>query len=124
MQTILHADHHAPNFHSMAEHLRIVAYDALQRYGERVTRVEAHLGDGQGPTRHKGGRIQCTVQAHVKGIDAVVTSDRGGSPHQAIEGALRKLRRAIGHAISKRDPDEHGAEAAGRLAGTGDNAGS
>ncbi|MBL8359223.1 MAG: hypothetical protein JNN18_01935 [Rubrivivax sp.] len=116
MQTILHADNHSLSYHRMDQHLKIVADDALQRFGERVTRVDAFMGLSP-PTRRKGTRVQCTVQAHVKGIDHVVTSDRGGSPHQAIEGALRKLRRAIGYAISRPDPRADGPEAASLPAG-------
>jgi ribosome-associated translation inhibitor RaiA len=104
MQVLLHTDHHTPGGLPMAEHLRSVVDDALERFGERVTRVEAHLSDANGEARADAGDIHCTLIARLIGTEEVVVKDQARSAHQAIEGAVRKLRRAVGAAVAKQDP--------------------
>ncbi len=104
MQTLLHSDPHTHGGHAMSEHFAAVAKAALGRFGERVTRVEAHLSDASGAASSGASDIHCTLQARVIGAEAVVVKDRAGNAHQAIEGALRKLKRAVGAAVAKQDP--------------------
>lgn len=104
MQVLLHTGHHNPGGLPMAEHLRSVVDDALERFGERVTRVEAHLSDANGEAHTDAGDIHCTLIARLIGAEEVVVKDQARNAHQAIEGAVRKLRRAVGAAVAKQDP--------------------
>ena len=108
MQVLLHADHNTDGRHQMAEHLEVVVQAALERFGERVTRVEAYLSDADSKTKTSADAIHCTIEARLVGLAAVVVKDHAGNAHQAIEGAVHKLTRAIGSAMSKRDPRGHG----------------
>ena len=104
MQILLHSDPNTDGSHLMADHLATVVKAAMGRFGERVTRVEAHLSDANGQGRSSGGEIHCTLDAKLLGLDAIVVKDQASNAHQAIEGALRKLKRAVGTEIAKHDP--------------------
>jgi ribosome-associated translation inhibitor RaiA len=104
MQIHLHSDPNTDGSHLMAEHFATVVNAAMGRFGERVTRVEAHLSDVNGQAKSSGDDIHCTLQATLKGLDAIVVKEFAGNAHQAIEGALRKLKRAVGAEIGKHDP--------------------
>jgi hypothetical protein len=104
MQILLHSDPNTDGSHLMANHLASVVKAAMGRFGERVTRVEAHLSDVNGHTKSSGNEIHCTLEATLAGLDAIVVKDHAGNAHQAIEGALRKLKRAVGAEIAKHDP--------------------
>ncbi len=104
MQILLHADSHTDGGDLMAEHLTTIVEDAMGRFGERVTRVEAHLSDVNGRSKLGGNDIHCTLEARLVGLDNVVTKEHAGNAHRAIEGALRKLKRAVGAEIAKHDP--------------------
>jgi len=104
MQVLLHADPNTDGSELMAEHLKTVVLAAMQRFGERVTRVEAHLSDVHSQARSSSDDIHCSLDAHLVGQDAVVVTDQAGNAHQAIEGAVRKLKRAVGSALGKHDP--------------------
>lgn len=104
MQVLLHADPHTDGSQPMSEHLTRVVKDALDRFGDRVTRVEAHLSDADGTSRTGGCDIHCTLQASVVGAEAVIVKDQARSAHQAIDGALRKLKRAVGASMARQDP--------------------
>jgi len=104
MQILLHADPHTDGSQRMAEHLSTVVRSAMGRFGERVTRVEAHLSDVNGASKPGDDDIHCTLEARLVGLENIVAKHHAGNAHQAIEGSLRKLKRAVGAEIAKHDP--------------------
>ena len=104
MQVLLNTDPHTDGRHEMAEHLEAVVLDALGRFGEHITRVEAHLSDANSPNKSTPDEIQCTLEARLSGQDAVVVKHRAATAHQAIQAAVGKLQRAVTTALAKRDP--------------------
>ena len=109
MQVLLNTDPHTDGRHEMAEHLEAVVRDALGRFGEQITRVEAHLSDANSHHNASPDEIHCTLEARLVGRDAVVVKDRAVTAHQAIQGAVGKLLRAITTALAKQDPRRHAA---------------
>ena len=107
MQVLLNTDPHMGGRQSMAEYLQTVVTEALGHYGERITRVEAHLSDANGPSKANTDEIHCTLEARLVGLDAVVVKERAATAHQAIHGAVGKLERARDTAIGKHDPRRH-----------------
>lgn len=88
----------------MAAHLTTVVKEALGRFGEQITRVEAHLADANSHVKATPDEIQCTLEARLVGLEPVVVKERAGSAHQAIHGAVGKLKRAVGTVLEKHDP--------------------
>lgn len=107
MQILLHSDPNTDGGHLMAEHLQKVVQDAMARFAERVTRVEAHLSDINSQAKSSDDDIHCTLEARLVGLDAIAVKDQASNAHQAIEGAVRKLKRAVGTALAKHDPRSH-----------------
>lgn len=107
MQILLHSDPNTDGSQPMSDHLNVVVKDAMGRFGERVTRVEAHLSDQNSLAKPGAGDVHCTLEARLVGLDAVVVKDQAGSAHQAIDGAARKLQRAVATALAKHDPRSH-----------------
>lgn len=105
MQVLLNTDPNVDGGRQMAAHLKQVVLGALGRFGEQVTRVEAHLSDANSQAKAGPSDIHCTLEARLRGRDPVVVKDHAGSAHQAINGALAKLERVIGSTLDKRhDP--------------------
>lgn len=104
MQVFLNTDPHVDGRHKMGEHLTSVLRDALDRFGESVTRVEAHLSDEISHAKATPDEIQCTLEARLVGLDPVVVKHRAGNAHQAISGSVGKLKRAIATVLEKHDP--------------------
>ena len=103
MQVLLHTDPNTHGGHLMAEHLASVVKEAMSRFGERVTRVEAHLSDANGQAKTGNSDIHCTLEARLVGLEPIVVKDHADNAHQAIDGAVRKLKRAISAEIAKHD---------------------
>lgn len=104
MQVLLNTDHHTDGRHEMAEHLSTVVKEALSRFGEQITRVEAHLADENSQVKAGPDEIQCTLEARLVGREPVVVKDRAANAHQAIHGAVGKLKRAVATVLEKHDP--------------------
>ena len=120
MQVLLHADPNTDGRHSMQAHLERVVKDALDRFAERITRVEAHLSDAHSALKPSPDDIYCTLEAHVVGLGPVVVKDHAGNAHQAIDGAARKLKRAVTSEIEKHDPRSHRVRASDVIADPND----
>jgi ribosome-associated translation inhibitor RaiA len=123
MQVLLHSDPNTDGSHLMAEHLEAVVRGALGRFGERIMRVEAHLSDVNSQAKSSADDIHCTLEARLVGLEALVVKDHAANAHQAIEGAVRKLKRAVGTTLAKHDPRGHRNEPAAPAAhlAPGDN---
>ena len=107
MQVFLHTDPHVDGSHQMADHLTTVVKEALHRFGDHITRVEAHLADANSHVKTTPDEIQCTLEARLVGRDPIVVKDKAATAHQAIAGAVGKLKRAVATAIEKHDPRRH-----------------
>ena len=107
MQVLLQADPNTDGRHKMHEHLEAVVNDALGRFRERITRVDAHLSDAHSAMKVGPEDVHCTLEAHLVGMGPIVVKDHAGNAHQAIDGAARKLKRAVASEIEKHDPRSH-----------------
>ena len=103
MQVLLNTDPHTDGSRQMAEHLQATVKEALGRFADHITRVEAHLSDANSHAKTNPDAIHCTLEARLVGLEPVVVSDHAGSAHQAIRGAVDKLQRAITTALAKRE---------------------
>ena len=113
MQILLHSD---PNTHGgqpMAEHLTSVVTDAMGHFGEQLMRVEAHLSDVNSAARSGANDIHCTLEARLVGLEPVIVKCSADNAHQAINGAVRRLRRAVESEIGRHDPRTQRAKAQG-----------
>ncbi|MES2413165.1 MAG: HPF/RaiA family ribosome-associated protein [Pseudomonadota bacterium] len=108
MQVLLNTDHHVDGRQEMAEHLSSIVKEALHRFGDHVTRVEAHLSDANSHAKATPDEIHCTLEARVAGHEPVVVKDQAATSHQAIAGAVGKLKRALATAFEKQDPRRAG----------------
>ena len=110
MQVLLHTDNHTPGGHAMAEHVETVVKEAMHRFGDHVTRVEAHLSDAVSQSKGSPDDFLCTLEARLTGLNPVIVKEHASNAHQAIAGAVDKLKRAVSSAIEKHDTRRHGVQ--------------
>lgn len=103
MQVILNTDPHVDGRHQMAEHLESVVKDTLGRFGEHITRVEAHFSNASSHHRSHVEEVQCTLEARLAHLDPVVVKEHADTAHQALQGAVGKLKRAVTAVLEKQD---------------------
>lgn len=100
MQVLVNSDHHITASESLSERVESVVSDTVDRYSDRITRVEVHLQDVNGAKRGDRDK-RCTMEARVAGLNPVVVSHDASTLQEAIDGAADKLERALEHAIER-----------------------
>lgn len=86
----------------LAARVRTMVAAGLERFAERITRVEVHLSDQNGQKAGDDDK-RCLLEARVAGMQPVAVSHQAAAMQPAIDGALDKLKRALDSAIGKHD---------------------
>lgn len=101
MQVQVETDNHVEGRERLIEHVAGVVRDAVDRYEDQVTHVEAHLGDVNSGEKAGSDDKRCMFEARVAGLKNIAVKHQAGSLHQAIEGAADKLAKALESALGK-----------------------
>jgi hypothetical protein len=96
----IHADNQIESDSDRDTRLEEQIRQRLARFEGRVTDVEVHVSDVNGP---RGGNAdkRASVEARVSGIPPVAAVDEGNSVDRAVIGAAKKVVRALDHQLGK-----------------------
>jgi ribosomal subunit interface protein len=100
MQIQINSDHHITGSPELAARVQAVVRDSLERYSDRITRVEVHLNDLNG-TKGGGTDKRCLMEARIGGVGAVSANHEAPTVELAIDGAMEKLERAVEHKLGR-----------------------
>lgn len=72
----------------------------LDRFSERITRVEVHLSD---ENANKGGQNdkRCLLEARMEGKKPITVTNLANTHEQAVEGAIDKLKTSLDTIIGR-----------------------
>ncbi len=113
MQIQINSDHQINPSPELANRIQALIRDTLDRYSDRITRVEVHLND-QNSVKNGRNDKRCLMEARVAGVGPVDAAHEAESLQLAIDGAMEKLERAIEHKLGR-----IAMTASGRRAGKG-----
>ncbi|MGE3108938.1 MAG: NAD-binding protein [Phycisphaerales bacterium] len=74
----------------------------FRRYGARMTAVEVHFEDVNGP-KHSGDDAHCVMEARVNGRAPIAVRARAADLYAAIDAAARKLDSALSRVVERGD---------------------
>ena len=100
MQIQINSDHRVAPSPQRAGRIRALVLDTLERYSDRITRVEVHLNDQNGLKQGAGDK-RCLMEARVAGFGPISVNHEAESLDLAIDGAMEKLERAIEHELGR-----------------------
>ena len=103
MQVQVHTDNHITGREALVDRVEAEVVESLGRFGDRITRVEVHIIDKNGP-KHGADDKRCLMEARVAGLHPIAASHSAATIDLAIEGAAEKLVHALDHALHKHDP--------------------
>ena len=115
MQVQVETDNHIEGREKLIEHVEGVIRDAVDRYEDRVTHVEAHLGDVNSGDKAGDADMRCMFEARVAGLKNIAVKHHAGSLHLAIEGAADKLTNALESALGKQQDRQRRHRGTGEL---------
>lgn len=79
---------------------------SLRRFTSRITRVEVHFGDLNGPKEGKTD-LRCAMEARFNGRKPLTVEHRAEDLYAAIDGAARRLRTAMNRAVDRVNSRAH-----------------
>ncbi len=96
----IHTDNQIESDADRNERLEEQIRQRLARFENRITDIEIHVSDINGP-RGGAADLRCTLEARVNGIPPVAVADEGSTVDRAILGAAKKVVRALDHQLGK-----------------------
>ena len=100
MQIQINSDHHIVASPELATRIQSLVRDTLDRYSDRITRVEVHLND-LNSVKSGNNDKRCLMEARLSGLGPVDVNHEADNVELAIDGAMEKLERAIEHKLGK-----------------------
>ena len=100
MQIQVNTDNNITGRDDVARLVHSSVEGGVGRFGERITRVEAHLSDTNSH-KSKGDDKRCLLEARLAGLQPLVVSHQAGTIEIAVTEAADKLQRAIERKVGR-----------------------
>jgi len=101
MQVQINSDRNIQADERLAEFVRDTLNNKLNRFTDHLTRIEVHLSDENGSTKHDGNDKRCLLEARLEGLDPVAVTEHAATVGQAVTGATEKLQRKLSTLVGK-----------------------
>jgi len=73
---------------------------ALDRFSEKITRVEVHLSDENSDKKSGVDDMRCLLEARLAGLQPIAVSHEAATL-QAVDGAAEKLKRSLDSTLGR-----------------------
>ena len=100
MQILVNTDNSIDGSDKLADTCSARVDKALDRYRDRISRVELHLGDTNGAKTTPDDK-RCSLEVRLNGMAPVAVAANGMSLEQAVDRALHKVTSAIEHTVGR-----------------------
>jgi len=94
MQIQVNTDNNIEGREKLTDHVRSVVESALNRFKDRITRVEVHLSDQNGDKSGQGDK-RCMMEARLEGRQPTAVTHEAATLDQAVDGAADRIQRLI-----------------------------
>jgi non-homologous end joining protein Ku len=89
-----------------SDHVKTLVHAALDRFGDRIRRVDVHLSDAVGDKAGHDDKC-CMIEARRDGHEPIVVTRQEATIDQAIHSAIDSLKKSIESASGKEATRDH-----------------
>jgi Sigma 54 modulation protein / S30EA ribosomal protein len=89
-----------------SEHVKTLVHAALDRFGDRIRRIDVHLSDAVGNKTGHDDKC-CMIEARCDGREPIVVTRQEATIDQAIHGAVASLKKSVESAFGKEATLDH-----------------
>jgi hypothetical protein len=93
----------------LASQVRAMVGGTLERFSERLTRVEVYLSDENSDSKFGTHDMRCVLEARIAGRSPTAVTHDAATWEQAVEGAAEKLMRSLESTLGRLDDHRQGA---------------
>lgn len=101
MQIQVNAGHHIEGGEELIRQVEGVVQGALDRFSDRITRVEVHLTDENGSEKSGDSDKKCVMEARLAGFQPITVSANGSNLEQALDAAADKLEKTLKRTLER-----------------------
>ena len=113
MLVLVHTDNHIQGDERLQQYTEDVVRGAVERFGDRVTRVEVQFSDENSRLKAGGNDKRCVLEIRLAGLQPMSVSHDADTVKDALHGAAEKLEKLVGHTLDKKTDAKHRASLAG-----------
>jgi len=106
MKIQLNTDSHIVGSEALTAEVEKKLTSALNRFSERITRIEVHLSDLNSAKTGVNDK-RCVIEARVVGLNPISVSHQAPTLALAVDGGREKMANALDAAFGKRDAIRH-----------------
>ena len=88
---------------ALTEMIEATVHAGLDRYGDRLTRIEAHLSEQDRTAGEDRGQDSCLLEARPTGMKPVVVTGTGDTIERACHDATQKMQRLLDSTFGRID---------------------
>lgn len=103
MDIQINTDRHIAGGEKIAPLVESVVSRAVERFADRITRIEVHLTDESSSAKSSEHDKRCVLEARLGGLRPIAVSHRGATVKQALEGAGDRLEKALTRTLGRLD---------------------
>ncbi len=100
MKIQLNSDNNIEGTDDLKGYLDETITKGLSRFSEQITRVEVHMSDENGAKSGQKDK-RCLLEARLAGIDPIAVTHQADTLHQAVTGAIDKMKAALDTRLGK-----------------------
>ncbi|MBE5074655.1 HPF/RaiA family ribosome-associated protein [Erythrobacteraceae bacterium E2-1 Yellow Sea] len=106
MQVQFNSDHSVMGTENVAERITAKVRDKLDRFEDRLTRLEIHVRDENGP-KHGADDKACTIEARPRGGRAIGVTEHASTVDDAARKAATTLAQLLDRHFGKESRHSH-----------------
>ncbi|HBJ37704.1 MAG TPA: hypothetical protein DDZ51_23695 [Planctomycetaceae bacterium] len=101
MMVLVKTDNHVDGSDQLSADIEAMLHRSLDRFAQRITRVQAKLFDDN--SREKDGTedIRCVIETRPSGLKPIVVSHRAATIDQAANGAVEKTKKSLERTLGR-----------------------
>lgn len=100
MQIQINTDKNVEGRERFAAHARKVIESALDRFRDRITRVEVHISDENSEKSGQNDK-RCVMEARLEGRKPTAVTHEAATVEEALDGAAERLAKVIEHTLAR-----------------------
>jgi hypothetical protein len=100
MDVLVNTDNSVEGDAALATEVESTVRHTLDRFSDRLTRLEVHLSDENGD-KHGADDKRCLIEARIAGHQPAAVSHNAPDLHRAVVGAADKMKHALDKVFGK-----------------------
>lgn len=112
MNILVSTDNHIQGSDNLRQLVEGIVGGTLERFQDRLTRVEVHLSDVNGP-KSNGDDKRCVLEARPASHQPIAVTHLAATIEAAVEGAAERMEKTLGRTFGRLDHAKGGMSASG-----------